>query len=437
MTSTRNNGISGIRVQRASIALVVALIVVAAALATHLAGAFPPSHGTQSPGATRSASSQWTLTTLYSFTGGADGNQPLAGVIRDADNNLYGTTGGGGAYGWGVVFKLDASGNETVLYNFTGKKDGGSPQNLIHGANGNIFGATIEGGKPLCGQFHDGCGVVFKLDTAGNETVLHTFTNGADGREPYGTLLYDAAGNLYGTTAAGGDDNCDPDSPGCGIVYMLNSAGNQTVLYSFMAMLDGGFPHGGVIRDPAGNLYGTTLAGGNVSCGEVHGCGTVFKVNTSGAETVLYNFTGGPDGGTPVAGLIRDGAGNLYGTTQIGGASGGGGVVFKVDKAGKETVLYAFLSNGPGDGYAPEAGLVRDSAGNLYGTTVNGGASGKGIVFEVDNAATETILHSFMGGSEGAYSYAGLIHDSAGNLYGTTSEGGSSDSGTVFKLTPP
>jgi uncharacterized repeat protein (TIGR03803 family) len=195
-----------------------------------------------------------------------------------------------------------------------------------------------------------------------------------------------------------------------------------------MGGVDGGYPFTGVIRDPAGNLYGTAEFGGT------SGAGVVYKVDTASQETVLYSFTGGVDGGYPeYAGVIRDSAGNLYGTTSSGGTSGTG-VVYKVDTKGQETVLHSFT--GSTDGSQPEAGVVRDSAGNLYGTTVYGGTSGAGVVYKVDKGGHETVLHSFTGGADGAYPWAGVIRDSAGNLYGTTSSGGTKNSGEVFEVKP-
>jgi uncharacterized repeat protein (TIGR03803 family) len=200
------------------------------------------------------------------------------------------------------------------------------------------------------------------------------------------------------------------------------------VLYSFTGGSDGGYPLAGVIRDSKGNLYGTTNGGG------ASYAGVVFKVDTSGNETVLYSFTGGSDGGYPLAGVIRDSKGNLYGTTNGGGASGAG-VVFKVDTFGNETVLYSFTGGSDG-GYPLWVVLVRDSAGNLYGTTNGGGASGAGVVFKVNAAGNETVLHSFTGGADGGNPYAGVILGPEGNLYGTTAFGGETNAGVVFEIKP-
>jgi uncharacterized repeat protein (TIGR03803 family) len=189
-----------------------------------------------------------------------------------------------------------------------------------------------------------------------------------------------------------------------------------------------------LVRDKAGNLYGTTLQGSPLNCIGTGGCGVVFKLDTTGTETVLHTFVG-PDGTYPIGDLVRDKAGNLYGTTYAGGTYGEG-TVFKLDTTGTETVLYSFT--GLADGAVPRAGLVRDKAGNLYGTTVEGGnlSCSCGVVFKLDPAGGETLLHTFTGGADGGILYGGLVRDKAGNLYGTTANGGASGAGTVFKLTP-
>ena len=238
-------------------------------------------------------------------------------------------------------------------------------------------------------------------------------------------MVQDSADNLYGTTPDGGASDA-------GVVFKVAKHGKETVLYSFTGGDDGGNPFAGLIRDSAGNLYGTTTYGGDLKCNNGYGCGTVFKLGKTGKETVLYSFTESPDGAYPYAGLVRDTKGNLYGTTFFGGASGAG-TVFKVDKTGKETVLYSFT--GGSDGKYPYAGLLRDTKGNLYGTTEYGGASSNGTLFKLDTSGTETVLHSFTGGSDGGLPIAGLILDASGNLYGAAQSGGDGG-GTVFELTP-
>jgi len=310
---------------------------------------------------------------LFNFTGGADGGQPYAGVIGDSAGNLYGTTSAGGAANAGVLYKLDTSGQETVLYSFTGGADGDEPlAGLIRDPAGNLYGTTTFGGTP-CPPVVEGqppsCGVVFRLDATGNYTVLYSFTGGADGGIPYSGVIRDSVGNLYGTTYAGGTGHV-------GVVYKLDATSHETVLCSFNGY-DGALPFAGVIRDAAGNLYGTT-AGGGGAYGD--GQGVVYKLDPAGNITVLYSFPGGADGGEPFAGVIRDSAGNLYGTTFFGGTADAG-LVYKLDPAGSYTVLYSF--SGGVDRGNPYAGVIRDVAGNLYGTTYYGGKDNRGVVFEL------------------------------------------------------
>jgi uncharacterized repeat protein (TIGR03803 family) len=361
-------------------------------------------------------------TVLYSFTGGADGDSPTAGVIRDSTGNLYGTTQWGGIRegsckdpgGCGVVFKLDPGGNETVLYRFTGGADGGYPRGgVILDSAGNLYGTTSAGGIN-----YPGPGVVFKLDTTGHYTVLYSFTGGADGGDPGGSLARDSAGNLYGATGLYGSNE---------VVYKLDPAGNYTALYTFT----GGANPNGVILDPAGNLYGTTSGGGTV------GAGVAYKLDTTGLYTVLYNFTGEADGSSPSS-LIRDSAGNLYGTTSGGGSApspSGYGVVFKLDPTNgyHYKLLFTFTD---GDGANPSGGVIRDLTGNLYGTTVNGGARGLGTVYKLDAKGEETLLYSFPDPTDGSDPAAPLILDPVGNLYGTTDGDGAGDAGIVYKLDP-
>jgi uncharacterized repeat protein (TIGR03803 family) len=307
----------------------------------------------------------------------------------DTARNLYGTTRDSGAFGAGTVFKLDTSGILTVLHSFSACTDGGEPYaGLLMDGAGNLYGTA--GGGAACGM----AGTVFKIDTADNFTVLHTFT-GPDGAGPTGGVIMDAAGNLYGTAGGGGAFSQ-------GVVFRLDPSGNETVLYSFKGGSDGDGPTSRLIMDTAGNLYGTTVVGGGSdtsgTCNSqttVSGCGTVFKLDPSGNETVLYSFKGGSDGALPFqlgdGRLVRDAAGNLYGTTLEGGSGPctgrnqvvvGCGTVFKLDPAGNETVLYSFT--GASDGAFPYAGLVMDPAGNLYGTASSFLAlGGFGTVFKL------------------------------------------------------
>ncbi len=308
-----------------------------------------------------------------------------------------GGKGGCGGYSCGTVFEVTSSGkNEEVLYDFVGGPDGAGPwAGLVRDAGGNFYGTTYEGGGgDGFDCIHDagnasGCGTVFKVTPSGTETVLYRFTGGTDGGVPKAGLVLDAEGNLYGTTSIGGDLSCGSGG-GCGTVFEVTPTGTETVLHSFAGYPnDGADPMAGLVRDAKGNLYGTTFAGGS-GCVNV-GCGTVFEVTSSGQETVLHSFVGGSDGYEPWAGLVRDAKGNLYGTTYGGGGSGcapsyGCGTVFKVTPSGTETVLYRFT--GGTDGGLPLAGLVLDKHGNLYGTTSSGGdpscnAQSCGAVFEV------------------------------------------------------
>ena len=387
-----------------------------------------------------------TFTLLHSFNGASQGLAPTATLLRDAEGNLYGTTSKGARHGLGSVFKLDKAGKLTVLHAFTGGLDGATPYaGLIRDNEGNLYGTAFSGGGSS--NCYGGCGIVFKLSPAGKETVLHRFAGGRnDGANPYAPLLRDAHGNLYGTTVYGGDGGgCNS---ACGVVFKLDAKGKETILYVFGGYFDGGYPFGGLVMDAQGNLYGTTEIGGALGynyCPEVY-CGTVFRLDPTGKETLLYQFTGGSDGAFPQAGVILDKKGNLFGTTFGGGDpscefGSGCGVVYKLDATGKETTLYAF--KGSTDGGYPEAVLVRDAAGNFFSTTwafgntgcLSGG--GCGVVFKVDKTGKETVLHSFAGnGTDGGNSSAGLIFDEQGNLYGTASAGGTGNAGTVFKITP-
>jgi uncharacterized repeat protein (TIGR03803 family) len=342
-------------------------------------------------GAVFKMSPSGTETVLYSFTAGPDGARPRGGLVRNAAGDLYGTTELGGSStcpaesSCGVVFKLSPSGTETVLHTFAGA-DGANPlAGLIQDAAGNLYGTTVYGGA-------HGNGVVFELIRcsslpSGYEfKVLHSFTGGADGYWPFAGLVRDAAGNLYGTTLYGGVH-------GEGVAFKVSPTGSETVLYSFTGGTDGSQPLAGLIGDAAVNLYGTTTIGGSAAgvC-DNRGCGTVFKLGPTGTETVLYRFTGGADGLNPSAGLMRDAAGNLYGTT-FGGSSAcasGCGTVFKLDPTGTETVLHSFTGGADGAYPSEGLGLIQDAGGNLYGTTSNGGATstcdppnGCGVVFRL------------------------------------------------------
>jgi uncharacterized repeat protein (TIGR03803 family) len=362
--------------------------------------------------ATQSAQAQ-TYTVVHFFTGPPDGSSPEADMIMAPDGVLYGTTNQGGSFDEGTVFKVDTSGTETVLHSF-GYSDGAFPESgLLRDKAGNLYGTTSEGGV-------SGYGTVYKLSESGTLSVLHSFAGyPSDGANPDRGLVRDAKGNFYGTTYSGGTHDE-------GTVFEVSATGKETVLHNF-GYSDGAFPLATLVVGAAGNLYGTTSVGG------VYGFGVVFKLSKTGEETILHSFAGNPsDGEGPYGGLIRDAAGNFYGTTVSGGSKCLCGTVFKVDTAGSETVLYSFSASP--DGYYPTRGLVRDAEGNLFGTTVSGGSSNGGTVFEVSKAGNETVLYDFS--QEGDTPEGGLVQDSLGNLYGTASRGGSGGHGVVFKLTP-
>jgi len=342
------------------------------------------------------------------------GSGPYGGLIRDSAGNLYGTARNGlGSHHAGVVFKLGAGGHYAVLHDFSGGADGGQPfGGVIRDSAANLYGTTLVGGAA-------NAGVVFKIDASGQETVLYSFTGGADGGRPTDSVVFDPAGNLYGTTGIGG-------TASQGVVFKLDTAGKETVLHTFTGGADGGQPYAGVILDPVGNLYGTATAGGA-------GYGVVYKLDPAGNETVLHTFTGGDDGNEPYGGVIRDSAGNLYGTTLLGGAANCG-VVFRLSKAGREKVLYSFTNEA--DGRNPASGVIRDSAGNLYGTVGSGGPADAGVVYELDAAGGFTTLYSFSGARDGGAPQASLLRNSKGYLYGTAVEGGKGEGGTLFEIKP-
>lgn len=358
---------------------------------------------------------------LYSFNPqNAGGVNPSAPLILDTQGNLYGTTTGGGFGNSGVVFKLSPSGTFTVLAN-VGWNRNQTDGPLLMDSQGDLFGTASPG---------PGKGEVFAVYPTGAVAVLHSFGSSGDGAYPQSGVIFGPNGNLYGTTLEGGSSkNCG--TTGCGTVFSLSPSGSdESVLYSFEGGSSGFAPNAGLLWDGRSTFYGATTRGGGL------GFGTVFSVDSAGAATVLYAFkgAGAGDGQNPSATLIRDAQGNLYGTTSY-----GFGTVFEVMADGTEKVLYSFLGPTHLDGEHPY-GLVMDAQGNLYGTTEGGGAHGHGTVFKVTPSGTETILYSFVGvsGSEhdGENPEAGLVMDAQGNLYGTTYRGGAHRYGTIFKITP-
>ena len=398
---------------------------------------------------------------IHNFTGGVDGAEPTFGFTIDAAGNLYGTTFEGDT-GTGTAYKVAHKSTGwalTPLYVFTITENGVIPYStLVIGRDGKLYGTTGFGGIGPCFSYgHSGCGTVFSLQNPGSichttycpwiENPLYKFSGGSDGSDPYGaTLVFDQAGNIYGTTFAGGRGTC---SGGCGVVYKLTPAGSgwtESVLYAFNGGTDGASPWGGVTLDQAGNLYGTTSGGG------AFGGGTVYELSPSGSgwtERILHNFQlSQTDGNTPYAGLIFDRSGNLYGATQYGG-SGGGGTAFELSPSGGSwtyTVIYGFVGSGGGRAKGPVANLAMDSAGNLYGTTLGDGVNRFGSIFKLTNSGgswTYTSLHDFTNGVDGGSPRSNVVFDAAGNLYGTASTGGTGNPqtcvgscGVVWEITP-
>jgi uncharacterized repeat protein (TIGR03803 family) len=378
-------------------------------------------------GAQTAGPQAYTEKVLYGFPGVVrDGIFPEAGVTPDSAGNLYSTTFyggvGGGTLGCGTVFKVDKTGKASVVYEFTGgNEDGCGPQaGLVIDSAGNLYGATTSGGDSLFPA-----GMVFKI-SGGQETVLYVFNTGnGDGQGPTSTLTRDKEDNLYGTTSYGNGFG--------GSVFKINAAGTYSVLYKFTNPADGSNPNRSrMLIDGDGNLYGLTNYGGDLQCNAPNGCGVLFKLGPSGKLTVLYAFQGGTDGSLPIGDLVRDKAGNFYGVTNQGGANGNG-IVFRLSPQGQETILYTFGAGFDGE---PLSGVVLDASGNIYGTTTFGGVDNRGSVFELTPAGVRTDLYSFSGGADGGRPYGTLLLDSSGTLYGTTVDGGISSAGTVFELSP-
>ena len=388
-----------------------------------------------------------TFTVIHDFSGGADGETPDTGLI-DAAGNLYGTTESGGdpracnRQGCGIVYKLSQKNSAWVLsslYAFGGGDDGAAPRTgLTFGPDGALYGTTVNGG----GQ---NFGTVYKLQPPSSichsvacpwtETILHRFVAGAnDGAYPSSGVIFDVAGNLYGTTDGGGGSQfCALQ--GCGVVYELSPAGgwNETLLHVFTGGTDGQSPEAGLVLNSSGDFFGTCV-GGNRG-------GFVYELTPSGSgwtKSFIYTFTGGSDGYQPI-GLIIDSNGNLYGATTFGGPQGGGTVyqLSPFNGGWNYSRLYALLSGNP-HLYGPIARLTMDAAGNLYGTTFQGGAHQAGSVFKLTPAVgswTYTSLHDFTGGSDGGNPGSRVLLDAQGNVYGTAHFGGFYSHGVAFKIT--
>jgi len=399
--------------------------------------------------ATPSAQTQ-TFKVIHSFTGGQDGEAPLAGLTIDQAGNLYGTTFAGGlgsctgfyGNGCGVVFRLAHSATGWIfkpLYSFLGGKDGAGPIDRVGFGHrrGTLYGTTSTGGV---GCDSMGCGTVFSLTPPSNirhhqwiKTVLYSFSGGSDGAGP-DEVVFDKMGAIYGTTSGGGLNNC---SGGCGTAYKLTPAAGtwtESILYAFTNNADGEYPNAPLIFDKAGNLYGTTFMGSSQNYG------AVFQLKPLGhgwVENTLYQFQGGSDGGRPAAGLIFDSSGSLVGATTYAGA-GFGGTVFDLKPSNGNwtfSLLYSFAGQ---NGGGPSATLVMDAAGSLYGTTERLGAYGSGTVFKltlVNGTWMQTVLHDFTGGKDGYFPFSNVVFDRKGNLYGTAtfSQGGG---GVVWEIAP-
>jgi uncharacterized repeat protein (TIGR03803 family) len=384
---------------------------------------------------TSSAFSQ-TFTVLHTFHL-TDGELPFSGLIHGSDGNLYGTTAGGEhrAVG-GEVFKITTSGKFSIMHAFSGSNDGAFPQaSVIRDSGGNLYGTTTYGGS-----FN--AGVVYKVTSARVENVIYTFTGGTDGGGPTSDLVRDAKGNLYGTTVAGGNPACtavEGGLTGCGTVFKIDTTGTETVLYTFAGGSDGAYPFAGVVMDSSGNLYGTTSTGG------LYGAGQIFKIDTSNNKTDVHDFEPGVgnDGADPKTDLTFAAGGVLYGTTLQGGdlnagdcARMGCGAAFELDTNDVVTTIHSF--EGPlSDGQSPSGPLARDTAGNFYGTSYSGGIYNAGAVYKMTPSGTLTILHSFTGGSDGLEPNGRVYVDSAGVVYGNAlSFQPGPDYGVIFKITP-
>ena len=374
---------------------------------------------------------------LYSFSGGPDGFWPN-GVRFDSAHNLFGTTQQGGVGQAGTVFELSPSSSGAwtlkVLHSFTGGADGGRPYSgVTMDASGNLYGTTFFGG-----DFNQG--TVYKLapnaDGTYTQTVLHSFSGGADGAGPYDTPIFDAAGNLYGTTYNGGA------TYNTGTVFKLtpNADGtwSESILYTFTGEQN---PMAGLVMDPAGNLYGTTVYGGSSFRGNVYQLSQSSGVWT---QNIIHTFNDA-DGSTPFAGLVRDAAGNLFGAAYGGGTSDWG-TIYRLSQQPNGTwnfkLIYSFA--GTADGGSPYSALTLDPRGNLYGTANHGGntatcTNGCGAVFKFARSGssfTESVLYTFTGAQDGANPYSNLIFDRAGNLYGTAYGGGASLLGVIYEVKP-
>ena len=356
------------------------------------------------------------LQVIYNFAGGSgDGANPAGPLLVDDQGSLYGTTTNGGSANNGTVFKISPHGRESILHVFTGASgDGAQPfGGVITDKSGNLYGATTGGGA-------NGLGIVFTLAPNGVETLQHTFQGiccGSDGSFPYTSLVVDTQGNMYGTTMKGGN------SSDLGTVFRVTPAGAETVIHAFSGASDGSEPLLGLLKGQKSVLYGATGLGG------AQNAGVAFRMTLDGRETVLHQFGSGSDGLYPQGWIAVDDKGAIYGTTANGGGSANAGIVYKIDKNGFESILHVF--NGA-DGGTPLSVTLIGS--DLYGVTAFGGADDDGTIFKIASDGVFSVLHSFSG-MDGREPTCPLVTDSNGNLYGTTIGGGANSDGVVFKLT--
>jgi uncharacterized repeat protein (TIGR03803 family) len=357
-----------------------------------------------------------TESVLYAFGNAPDGNFPFGTVMQASDGNLYGMTSQGGVNNAGTVFEVTPAGAETVLWSFGGGSDGAIPDgDLIQAGDGNFYGMTNQGGM-------NGLGTVFKITPAGVETVLWSFGAAGDGSQPYGDLVQASDGNFYGMTSGGGTN-------ATGVIFEITPSSTESVLYSFgpsNGTTDGAYPQASLIQASDGNFYGTTGYGGPGNAG------TVFRLTPAGAYSTLYFFAGSTDGGHPNCTLLQASDGNLYGATADYGAHGHG-TVFRITTTGLLTTLYSFA--GQPDVDSAYGALIQATDGNLYGTSDGGGAFGYGSVFSISLAGAESIVHSFGNAPDGQYPYyTPLLQATNGHLYGLTPYGGANGNGIVFDI---
>ena len=356
----------------------------------------------------------------------------------DSAGNIYGTTVLGGDHGSGTVFQLSPTPDgwvHTVLYSFTGGADGGEPyKGVTLDRQGNLYGTAVTGGSGSC---EGGCGVLYKLTNSGGtwtQSIIHAFTGGDDGSGPGARVTVDQGGNIYGMTPTGG-------AYGLGTIYKIHQAGGASdlrVIHAFTGGADGGSGSAGRMILRKGRLYGAATTGGS------YGSGVIFELSPRGvgewAFRPIYSFQGQPDGSFPYGALLFDRSGKIYGTTYYGGDNGIGAVYeLSPRRSGEwdERVIYSFQAGS--DGNSPISNLVSDAAGNLYGTTSEGGL-GSGTIFKLSPIGggqwTETVVHPFQGPPDGAFAYNGMVVDRFGNFYGATVHGGKNDDGSVYKFTP-